>query len=38
MPEVTKDCPIGGCGRKFKNMDDLHKHVERRHGGGEGQS
>lgn len=31
MPEVTKDCPIPGCGRKFKSQADLDKHVERRH-------
>lgn len=31
MPEVTKDCPIPGCGRKFKSIPDLDKHVSRRH-------
>jgi hypothetical protein len=31
MPEITKDCPIGKCGRKFKNQGDLDKHIERRH-------
>jgi len=25
------DCPIDKCGRKFKNKDELDKHVERRH-------
>ena len=32
MPEVTKDCPINGCGRKFKKDEELAKHLERRHG------
>jgi hypothetical protein len=32
MPEVTKDCPIGVCGRKFKSQQELDKHLERRHG------
>jgi len=32
MPEITKDCPIGTCGRKFKLQADLDKHMERRHG------
>ena len=32
MPEVTKDCPIDGCGRKFKKEEELVKHLERRHG------
>jgi len=31
MPELTKDCPISACGRKFKNLADLEKHMERRH-------
>lgn len=33
MPELTKDCPIKGCGRKFKNVADLEGHLSRRHGG-----
>ena len=32
MPEVTKDCPIANCGRKFKSQEELQKHLERRHG------
>lgn len=32
MPEVTQDCPIGTCGRKFKKPEELQKHLERRHG------
>jgi len=32
MPEVTKDCPMKGCGRKFKSQQDLDKHLDRRHG------
>lgn len=32
MPEAMFDCPIEKCGRKFKNEDELQKHVERRHG------
>jgi hypothetical protein len=32
MPELTKDCPIKGCGRKFKNVADLEGHLSRRHG------
>ena len=32
MPELTKDCPIGNCGRKFKNQQELESHLERRHG------
>lgn len=32
MPEVTQDCPIDGCGRKFKSPEELQKHLERRHG------
>lgn len=31
MPELTKDCPITKCGRKFKHQADLDKHIERRH-------
>ena len=23
MPEVTKDCPIESCGRKFKSQEEL---------------
>lgn len=32
MPEITVDCPIENCGRKFKNKEELEKHMERRHG------
>lgn len=32
MPEVTKDCPVAECGRKFKNQQELEKHLDRRHG------
>ena len=32
MPEVTKECTIDGCGRKFKSLEELQKHMERRHG------
>ena len=32
MPEITKDCPIDKCGRKFKSQAELEKHLERRHG------
>jgi hypothetical protein len=32
MPEPVFDCSIDGCGRKFKNKDELAKHIERRHG------
>ena len=32
MPEITKDCPETGCGRKFKSESELEKHLERRHG------
>lgn len=32
MPEVTKDCPIDGCGRKFKGDEQLAEHLRRRHG------
>jgi len=31
MPEPMFDCPINACGRKFKNKDELEKHIERRH-------
>lgn len=31
MPELIKDCPVPGCGRKFKNDADLENHVTRRH-------
>lgn len=31
MPELTKDCPVKTCGRKFKNVADLDNHVSRRH-------
>lgn len=31
MPVLTKDCPVKGCGRKFKNQADLDNHVKRRH-------
>jgi uncharacterized C2H2 Zn-finger protein len=34
MPQAMFDCPINNCGRKFKNKDEMEKHVERRHGGG----
>jgi hypothetical protein len=32
MPEITKDCPITECGRKFKSQQELEKHLDRRHG------
>ena len=32
MPELTQDCPIGTCGRKFKKPEELQNHLERRHG------
>ena len=32
MPELTKDCPMQGCGRKFKNDKELASHLQRRHG------
>jgi hypothetical protein len=32
MPEAMYDCPDTKCGRKFKNKEELDKHVERRHG------
>jgi len=31
MPETAFECTDGKCGRKFKNKDELDKHVERRH-------
>jgi uncharacterized C2H2 Zn-finger protein len=31
MPEAMFNCPDVKCGRKFKNKDELDKHVERRH-------
>lgn len=31
MPEVAFNCPDLQCGRKFKNKEELDKHVERRH-------
>jgi len=31
MPEITLDCPKKGCGRKFKNQEELNRHIERRH-------
>ena len=31
MPEVTFKCAEGQCGRKFKNREELDKHMERRH-------
>jgi uncharacterized C2H2 Zn-finger protein len=31
MPEPMLDCPDEKCGRKFKNKDELKKHVDRRH-------
>jgi len=33
MPEPMYGCTNGACGRKFKNKDELDKHIERRHGG-----
>jgi len=33
MPEPMYGCPHGTCGRKFKNKEELDKHIERRHGG-----
>lgn len=32
MPEVTKECTFGTCGRKFKSLEELQKHMDRRHG------
>ena len=32
MPEITVDCPVVNCGRKFTNKEELEKHMERRHG------
>jgi len=32
MPEQAFDCPDVQCGRKFKNKEELDKHIERRHG------
>ncbi len=34
MPEAMFDCTDIKCGRKFKNKDELDKHVERRHNQG----
>ncbi len=31
LPECSFRCSEGKCGRKFKNQDELVKHVERRH-------
>lgn len=31
MPEPMYDCIHKACGRKFKNKEDLEKHMERRH-------
>jgi len=31
MPEAMLRCPDEACGRKFKNKEELDKHVERRH-------
>ena len=31
MPEPVFDCTINNCGRKFKNKEELDKHIERRH-------
>ena len=31
MPEMAFDCPDAKCGRKFKNREELDKHMERRH-------
>ena len=28
MPEPTVNCPEEGCGRKFKNKDELDKSIE----------
>ena len=38
MPETAFECPDINCGRKFKNKEELDKHVERRHNkaGGKG--
>ena len=30
-PEITFDCSMKSCSRKFKTQEDLRKHVERRH-------
>ena len=31
MPEPMFDCYHKECGRKFKNKEELDKHMERRH-------
>lgn len=31
MPEPMYDCSDAACGRKFKNKEELDKHIERRH-------
>ena len=31
MPETAFECPDINCGRKFKNKEELDKHVDRRH-------
>jgi hypothetical protein len=32
MPEPMFNCLDVKCGRKFKNQEELEKHIERRHG------
>ena len=31
MPEAMFNCTDQKCGRKFRNKEELEKHVERRH-------
>jgi hypothetical protein len=31
LPETAYNCPIEGCGRKFKVPEELKNHVTRRH-------
>ena len=38
MPETAFECTDINCGRKFKNKEELEKHVERRHKAGGSQS
>ena len=33
MPEIAYNCLDSACGRKFKNKEEMQKHVERRHPG-----
>lgn len=38
LPEISFGCTVPDCGRKFKTIDDLNKHIERRHNKGSGQA